>query len=204
MREKLIDILGWPSVSLITGRRGSGKTALGCLVLQEAHERGMGAYLMGLPQPKWKLLPEYINPTRNIGEVQDNSAVMLDESFLYLYARDHPKRFNKFISQLIGITRQKNWMLLFISHTLRKLDIGAILDADNLVVRQPSWLHVRYERQEVRELIEPAFKFFKRVSEPVKYAYIYTSKPPIAVKIPLPEFWSEELSKAFSGITVEI
>lgn len=209
MKLKLLDLLGTPSVSLLVGKRGSGKTALGCFALERAHERGLKSYIMGLPSSKRNLLPDYIKLISTIDNVPDDSVVFCDESYLYLFAREHPKSFNRWMSKLMGVSRQKNWTLIFSSHTARKLDIGIVLDADNLVIRQPSWLHVKYERQELRELIEPAAKFFKKGilklkdKDPVKYAYIYTEKGFNIVTVPLPEFWSEDLSRAFSGLGVK-
>jgi len=200
---KLIDLIGRPSANLIIGKRGSGKTATGCLLLQEAHEEGLNPYLMGLPRAKWNLLPEYITPVEEINRVEDNSVIFLDESYLYAFARDHPKGFNKYLSKIVGISRQKGWVLLLSSHTARKLDIGLVLDMDSLIIRQPSWLHAKYERQEIRELVEQAVKFFSRCKEPIKHAYIYTEKGPVVVKLGLPLFWSSELSNAFSGLSLE-
>jgi len=201
--SKLIDLLGFPSASLILGKRGSGKTAFGCLVLEEAHGRGIEPYLFGLPQKKWNLLPDYITPVKKVDDVGDNAAVVMDESYLYAYARDYRDDFNKFLSKLVGVSRQKKWILVFASHTARKLDIGVVLDMDNIIIRQPSWLHMKYERQELRELIKPAYLYFKKCREPVKHAIIYSESGPKVVNLRLPSFWSEELSEAFSGVSVK-
>jgi hypothetical protein len=200
---KLIDVLGFPSVNLDIGKRGSGKTATGCLALEEAHGIGLNPYLMGLPKAKWDLLPDYITPIKNINVVPDNSAILMDEAYTYCYSRDFPKAFNKFLNKTIGISRQKGWLLIIASHTCRKIDVGIILDADNLVIRQPSWLHVRYERQEIRELVDQAAKFYNKCKEPIKWAYIYTEKGPVAMELSLPKFWSSDLSNAFSGLTLD-
>jgi len=201
--KRLVEILKVPSVSLVVGKRGSGKTAFGTLLLEEAHEAGMKTYLLGLPKSKQHLLPEWIELTDNIAHISDNSAIFMDESYIYAYARDYPKELNKFMAKIVGVSRQKRWLLLFSSHTARKLDIGVVLDVDNLIVREPSWLHIRYERAELRELIEKAAAYFSKCKEPVKYAYIYTEKGPIVAKLNLPSFWTEELSLAFSGAGIE-
>lgn len=173
------------------------------MVLQEAHERGLKTYLMGLPKEKSSLLPTYISAIKDIGSVQDNSAILFDESYLYAYARDHPKSFNKYLNKIIGVTRQKDWLLIFNSHTARKLDVGVVLDMDNIIIREPSWLHARYERIEIRKLIRASYGFFRHKRDPVKHAVIFTTRGSVAVELGLPSFWTEQLSRAFSGLTLD-
>lgn len=205
----LIDILGFPSVSLVVGKRQHGKTACGGKVLEDAHRRGLKTYWLGLPRSKWNLLPKWIKPVENIDNLPDEIAIVFDEIYLYALARDHPKEFNKFLYKIIGISAQKRWIVVFCSHTARKFDIGGVLEVDNIITRKPSWLYARFERPEIRELIKEAFEWFNKnkeaKKEPKKWALIFTdyAKQPIAVKLPLPEFWSEELSRAFSGVSLK-
>ena len=201
--SKLIELLGAPSANIVIGKRGSGKTAFLMSVLEAAHNRGLKCYLLGLPKSKWSLLPDYITPVRNFDSIPDNAAVACDESYIFIYAREHAKYFNRFVAKLLGTTRQKNWVLVFATHQCRKIDVGVVMDVDNIIIRQPSWLHVKYERQEIRRLIEQAAKFFNKCKEPVKHAYIYTEKGPVVVKLSLPSFWSSELSNAFSGLSLD-
>lgn len=201
-KPQLIEIMGFPSISLVTGGRGSGKTAFGMETLREAPEKGLKPHLIGLPESKWGLLPDYITPVRNLDNVPDDSAVFLDESYLYAFARDHPRILNKYLYKILGVSRHKNWLLVFATHTTRKLDVGVIIEADNIVMREPSWLHVRYERVEIRKLMKATQNFFSRKREPVKHAVIFRKGGPVAIEPGLPDFWSEELSRGFSGVSV--
>jgi len=196
----LVDLLGIPSVSLILGRRGSGKTAFGYKVLEEARNHDLTPHVMGLPEDKWHLLPNYIQPIESPGEIGDDSAVLMDESYQYMFAREHSTSFNKFMAKLLGIVRQKNQLFMFATHLARKLDVSAVYDSDNIVLREPSFLHSRMERREIRSLIKDASKFFGEVSDPVKFAYVVTPKGAREIDIDLPSFWSEELSRAFADI----
>jgi len=199
-RVDLVNLLGIPSVSLILGRRGSGKTAFGYKVLEEARSHNLTPYVMGLPENKWHLLPNYIRPIESPAEIGDDSAVLMDESYQYMFAREHSTSFNKMMAKLLGIVRQKNQLFMFATHLARKLDVSAVYDSDNIVFREPSFLHSRMERREIRSLIEDASKFFGEVSDPVKFAYVITSKGTREVDVDLPSFWSEELSRAFADI----
>jgi len=196
----LVDLLGVPSVSLILGKRGAGKTAFGYKVLEEARDHDFTPHVMGLPKDKWHLLPEYIEPIEDPTEMGDNSAVLMDESYQYMFAREHASSFNKFMAKLLGIVRQKNQLFMFATHLARKLDVSAVYDSDNIVFREPSFLHTRMERREIRDLIRNASEFFKKSSNPVKSAYVVTPSGIKKVNVELPSFWSEELSRAFADV----
>ena len=92
-KTDLIDLLGVPSVSLILGKRGSGKTAFGYRVLEEADGHDLTPHVMGLPRSKWHLLPDYIEPIEDPSEMSDDSAVLMDESYQYMFAREHGTSF---------------------------------------------------------------------------------------------------------------
>lgn len=201
-KKSLIELLGIPSVSLVTGGRGKGKTAFGMKILQEAHERDLNPCLIGLPNQKWGLLPDYITPVRSLDNVPDDASVFVDEAYLFAFARDHPRLLNKFLYKIVGISRQKNWTLVFATHTTRKLDVGIIIESDNIVMREPTWLHIKYERAGIRELMKSTLRFWSSKREPVKYAIIFNNKGGIPIEPQLPDFWSEELSNAFRGVSV--
>jgi len=196
----LINLLGLPSASLILGKRGSGKTAFGYRVLEEARDRNLTPHVMGLPKDKWYLLPEYIEPIEDPTEMGDDSAVLMDESYQYMFAREHGTSFNKMMAKLLGIVRQKNQLFMFATHLARKLDVSAVYDSDNIVFREPSFLHTRMERREIRDLIKNASEFFKKSPNPVKSAYVITPSGIKKVNVELPSFWSEELSRAFADV----
>jgi|GEM_PF-3342144 len=199
--ESLLDILGTPSVSIILGARGQGKTAFGLRVLQLASEQGIKSYMMGLPEQKWELLPGYVTPVINPGGIPDNSALFIDEAYISLFAREFTGSFHKFMAKLIGLTRQRNQLFLFSSHLGRKLDVSCLYDVDNLVLRKPSFLHTKFERQEIRSVIEEGKQFFDNLDgDPRRHAYIISERGPIHVEVKLPEGWSEPLSNAFSAV----
>jgi len=196
----LVDLLGVPSASLILGKRGSGKTAFGYKVLEEARDRNLAPHVMGLPKDKWHLLPNYIEPIEDPTEMGDDSAVLMDESYQYMFAREHGTSFNKMMAKLLGIVRQKNQLFMFTTHLARKLDVSAVYDSDNIVFREPSFLHARMERREIRDLIKDASEYFEKSSNPVRSAYVVTPGGIKKVNVELPSFWSEELSRAFADV----
>jgi len=198
----ILELLGVPSVTLIIGKRGSGKSSLGHKVLELAKEKGLSPYLLGFPEEKSMSIPSYITLTNSLDEIPDNAAVFLDESYMYLFSRESFSNFNKAMAKFIGVSRQKNILLVFATHLTRKLDVSCIYDADNLIFRQPSYLHLKFEREEIKSYIHDAADFFSSLdADPRRYAYIVTEKGVVKIEVELPSYWSEDISKSFSGIS---
>jgi len=201
------EVLPHPSVALITGRRGAGKSALGYYLLERFHGREMDTCVMGLPKEKWGLLPDYIHPMEFNRELPEDSAIFVDEAAMGFYSRDSMRKVNKLMNTLLSVSRQRNQTILFCSHTLRKLDVGIVMDADAILLKEPSKLHANFERREIRDLTEEAWRKFDGVDDSVGrkrrvvvFSHDYWGE---VLENPLPSFWSEELSRAFATIPLE-
>jgi len=104
---------------------------------------------------------------------------------------------------LVTEARHQEQLLIFATHTLRKLDIGVVMDADAIFFKEPSFLHSKFERSEIREITrEVKEQFGKLKGDRRKYTYVLSHDYEGFLKTPLPSFWCEELSKA--QINVEI
>jgi len=188
-------------VNLVLGRRGSGKSAFGYKVLEDAHNHGKLCYVMGLPREKQDLLPDWIRLVEDPRELRDDSAIFIDEAYALIFARESMKKFNRMMVKLIGMTRQRSQLLLFATHLTRKLDVGIAYDSNSIIFRQPSHLHRRFERRELRPMLKESSKFFNKLDDdPIRWAYIITEGGTTSVEVDLPSFWSEELSRAFADI----
>ena len=187
-------------VIIVTGKRGSGKTALGMYMLELAHQQGRKTAVFGFPIKKKHLLPDWIDIISDINNLPENAVILLDEASMNFYSRDSFTKINKMINKLISISRQKSQVLIFISHNLRKLDIGLILDADMLLMKMPSLFHSRFERSEVRQLIKEAEQELKDKSK--EFVYCFSHDYIGLLKNPLPSFWSDDLSNAWAGISI--
>ena len=200
LRKGSIDELQKNSeVIIITGKRGSGKTCLACYLL----EKSDNAFFFGFPEEKKVYLPENILPLPfdNIESLPENATIFFDEAALWFYARDSMSRFNKLISQIITEARHHNQLIIFATHTLRKLDIGIVIDADAILFKEPSHLHVKFERAEIRYIMKEVAKEFEKIEgDRRKYSYMLSHDFEQLVETPLPSFWKEELSH----ITIQV
>ncbi len=190
--EPLNHLLKNSEVIIITGKRGAGKTALGMYFLGLS----TSPYIVGFPEEKKHLLPSSVSLLPSIDDLPQESTIFIDEAALFFNARESFRSTNKKISGLVTEARHFNQCLIFTSHTLRKLDISIIIDADALIFREPSFLHSKFERQEVKPLMENVKREFSKIeSDKREYAFILSHDFEQFVRTPLPSFWSEELSK---------
>jgi len=199
---KLEDVVKQAECLLITGRRGSGKTALGYRCLEILKDE-KPAYVLGVPEHIWKYLPDDIVPLpldeQTMLDLPDDAAFFFDEAALHFYSRDSHRYMNKLIGSLITLSRQRGWTVIFATHNTRKLDVGILIDVDAILFKEPSPLHAEMERVEIRKLMQRVYEAFSRIpkNERVKYAYVFSDIGRTLVETPLPSFWRQELSTPF-------
>lgn len=197
-------ILAHPSTGLVTGRRRRGKTALGMYLLETLSKtHGIPAYSMGLPREKWHLLPPEIKGLEFGEDLPESSVIFIDEAAMAFYARRSPAELNKQMNIMLTVSGQKDQILIYASHTARKLDVGIVLDMDALIFKEPSKLYARFERQEVREMVQHARGAFEGIppNERVKYSVVFSHElEGELMQNPLPSFWNDDLSRGFAGV----
>jgi len=216
-------ILDEPFVVLILGERGGGKTALGHLLLELFSDQGRRkpAYIIGFPMHKRHLLPDWITPLDEF-YFPDNSVVLLHEAHFYLHARRSMKEDHLAIDKLLTVSRHKNVNIIVETQQSFRLDRNIVAEVDAIIFRVPELMQERFERPEVRwitQMAKEAFKPFVKEFEVVKngkviakyreilpeakkHAFIYSKKyvGMYPHEIPLPSYWSEEISKAYGEL----
>ena len=78
---RLRQVITHPSVVLVLGKRGTGKSALGYRLL-ELFRYGARPYVVGVPASARKLLPEWIGIASSLEEVPPKSIALVDEATL--------------------------------------------------------------------------------------------------------------------------
>ncbi len=106
---------------------------------------------------------------------------------------------NKLLSTLLLIARHKDLSVLFISQNSSNLEINAIRQADFLILKPSSLLQKDFERKTIKDIYEEAEAHFQEFKNHQGLAYIYSDKYKGFITNPLPTFWSQKTSKAFSG-----
>ena len=200
--RKLRDMICHPSVVIVLGKRGSGKTALGYRILEFNRFKGE-PYVFGIPAKTRKLLPDWIGIAKDLADIPNGSILLLDEAQLFFSSRNSLNAKNKEITRIVTLSRQKQLTLVFVSQEVRLLDKNIASQADVIIFKEPGMMQLKYDRSEVLEIAKLAREDFDKIkiSSRKKWAYVYSESTNFTglVEVSLPTFWSNKLSNAFAS-----
>ncbi|MEK6925892.1 MAG: zonular occludens toxin domain-containing protein [Nanoarchaeota archaeon] len=180
-------------IILITGKRGSGKTALGFKFLDVLAGK-RSAYYLGEGE-----LPRFIKKVSDVKDVKNDSILLVDEAAISYSSRNSMKKANKVLSDIMVIARHKNLSLIIITQNSAMIDLNVVRLTDTIIFKEPSLLQARFERKSIKDLFEKADKEFKKVKDDKKsYFYVLDDEFEGMLSCSLPDFWSDKLSKSFS------
>lgn len=187
-------------VGVILGARGSGKSALGMRLLENARAKGRRVQALGFNPSS---LPEWIECIDSIEQVKNNSFLLVDEGGITFSARSFTSSANKLLSQLLLVSRHKDLSVLFISQNSANIDINALRQADYLILKKSSLLQLDFERKKIKEIYEKSVSGFSKHSGKEGLAFVYSDEFTGFISNKLPGFWSEKASKSFGNFTVK-
>ena len=198
-------------VLVITGHRGEGKSALAWWLAQDIQSRTKPrkrVVALGTPDEAKKALPKRgVAHVKTVEEVADlkPSIVILDEAAFLANSRRSQSTQNVMWLQLIAICRHKGHLLIFINQHNRQLDIQILADADYVIMKRPTVLHLRSCRAEFEPELKDAFaKFNKMKGNTKKKAYVvdYHSGNATMLSARMPTWWNDRVSKAYGAISL--
>ena len=191
------DISGSDSrIGIIIGARGSGKSAIALVLLENLREEGRKFFAMGFPS---KELPRWIRVVDNINELENDSYVVIDEGGILFSSRDAMSAANKMLSELLFIARHKNLTIFFISQNSSNLEINTLRQADFMVLKKSSLLQKNFERKIVSDIYEEYQEKFNDYGAIKGLSLVYAGSFVGFIDNDLPSFWSDSISKSFSG-----
>ena len=193
--------IGHPAVTLIFGRRGSGKTALGLRMLELNRAVGQ-CYVVGWNKAASHLLPEWIGTLADLRDLPPNSVALIDEAYLSYHALDRSPHAAKELSTILNLSRQRRQSLIFIGQEARQLDRYIVSAADAFLIREPGALQSMTERRELAEIVTRAGQAISNSALPaisLVYAYVPGSDFEMLVAVTRPSFWDERMSTAFAA-----
>lgn len=188
------------AIGLIIGSRGSGKSALGMRLLENVSAKtGRTVCAMGFDEPS---LPSWIKCVASVEEVQNGSAVLVDEGGIAFSSRSSQSSANRLLSSLILVARHKDLSVLFISQNSANLEVNAIRQADFLLLRKPSLLQKEFERRKIAEIYDEIGPGFSGLPQQGRNStYVYSDEFSGFVSNELPSFWSQRLSKSYASFS---
>jgi hypothetical protein len=190
-----------PSIVLIIGKRGSGKSASSYRIL-ELFRFGPKPYVVGVPASKLHLLPNWISIVSTLEEVPDGAIAIVDEAYIRYHARNSTAQESKEMSKIINLSRQRGQTLIFVSQEARQIDINIASSANVFIFKDPGLLQLKFDRPELNQLAIKAREAFTTISGDKKpWNYLYSPDADFSglIKNELPSFWTPGLSRIFAG-----
>jgi len=203
--KQLRDALGYESLMIVVlGARGSGKTATSLWLAEmvnKHYSRPVCVY-----RPPVKLPFKSVNKIKDLEHYIGYFAIV-DEGALSLNARESMSFRNRAMGKLFAITRHKDLTAVFITQVSALIDINVLRYADVIITKRPSRFQSKFERPQLRDYLEAIRQEINAYS--TKYgidyralAYVDSDYYEGLVRVGLPSFWSEEVSKAFSSTSI--
>jgi len=205
LHDKIVGCLPSNGLILIIGRRGSGKSTL-AYCIAEYFKGKRECYSFNFPKPD--LLPDFIKPISDL-DFPEGSVVIVDEGYMNFSSRQSLSERNKFISNLNGLARQKDLLVIYISQESTSIDINIIRGIEVMFIKALSINQVRFERKELRNMLQRIKNEIDSIKDPKmirKSTYIICDlidkkfEGLIVNSNDKPSFWSEELSKVWKEV----
>jgi len=198
--QKWLKLIRHPSIVVILGGRGKGKSCLGYRLLE--HLRWVASvYVVGVPASVRKLLPDYIGIAARLEDVPPNSIVLVDEGYLAYHARRSMAATSVEMSQILNLSRQRNQTLIFVTQEARQIDKNVASSANVVIFKNLGILQLEFDRRELNKIAANAQQAFATlVGDKRKWSYVYSPDSNFAglVENSPPTYWTEKLSHVFA------
>lgn len=203
-------IRGWAAlpksgVLIYLGHRGKGKSALAWFLAERAHKAKRSVVAYDFTAAAKAALPKWVKHCKTLAELSKipSSVVVVDEAALKANARRAQSANNVEWTRLVAIARHKDHLLMFIGQHARQIDVSLVTDADMVLMKEPSLLHLRFARPELKPELEQAWDMFQKArGDKRKKTFVvsYHTGATGFLTNSLPSFWSNKLSKAFAAV----
>jgi hypothetical protein len=190
-----------PSIVLIIGRRGSGKSASSYRIL-ELFRFGPKPYVVGVPTSKQHLLPNWISIVPTLEEVPPGSVVLIDEAYIHYHARSSTTRESLEMSKIINLSRQREQTIIFVSQESRQLDKSIVGAADVIIFKDLGLLQLQFDRPGLNQFATKAKDAFATViGDKRRWSYLCSLDNNFSglIENELPSFWTPGLSRMYAS-----
>jgi hypothetical protein len=194
--QNWLKLIHHPSIVVLLGGRGKGKSALGYRLLEYLHWTAT-PYVIGLPKAARRYLPDWIGIAASLEEVPPESTVLVDEGYLSYHARRSMATTSIEMSQTLNLSRQREQTLIFVTQEARQIDRNVASSANVVIFKDLGMLQLEFDRRELNKIASNAKEAFTTVSgDRRRWSYVYAPDSDFIglVQNSLPTFWTEKLS----------
>lgn len=195
-------------VCIILGRKGFGKSALAYwLCAENAKRHNLLPVVINLPRERQNLLPQnfVIRGLDDLPRLSD-AVIIIDEGTTMLPAGQ--KKLEEMVKGYVALSRQRNQVILFVFHASSDVGSRILRGVDVILLKEPSQRQIQHGSKDSwwSNLLTEAKERFEALADmgqnPKEFTYVDAEEPEFRgmLRNPLPEFWSEELSKAWAGV----
>jgi len=220
-KTNILKLFHPPGVVLILGSRRGGKTGLAHKIAEDIHRSRDWPAMVHLPPSTpdhirkniEKLTPSYMKTTLKHTEWEKKSVVIFDEAAQSAHARRTQSGDAVELDNLIGISGQRDQLLIFICHHTRKLDPNVVREVNFLVWKRPTYAYQLFERDELTDFTMKAFDHFaelrngRKLNDTIRRMLKRNSLVLdmddfkfYSIENNLPSYWTEDLSNLFENI----
>jgi len=189
-----------PSVVLILGKPGSGKSALGYRLL-ELLRYVADIYVVGFPEQARSLLPECIGIVPSLEDLPNKCIALVDEAYLAYHSRGSMTAKSKAMSQALNLYRQKEQTIIFITQEAGHIDKNIVGSANVLIFKELGMLQLEFDRPQLNKLATQAKQALDSVQgNKQRWSFVYAPDNDFLglMENELPSFWKPRLSRAFA------
>lgn len=196
---------------LLTGDVGMGKSALAYFILEKYSQKySLAPAVVGLPKNKRDLLPDNFDFLASIDEIpsKENAIVFIDEADIQLPLDSNKNK--EAVVNFLSLPRQRGQIFILAYHFPRLVKGTYLPFFSAFLFKRPPYLLEFASKKGSDELMQmmtkAAERFDEMVSEDEIKKHTYVVAPRIRwqglAENPVPSFWSEALSKVWSGVGV--
>jgi len=184
---------------IIIGRKGSGKSCLAFSLLDMHSELNKRAcFVLNFPRPE--ALPQHITNVEAIEEVPNGGVVFIEEAGIQFNQFSFNSKAGRELADLLKIARHKEITTIFVVQNGQMLIRDARRLVDVYLLREPSLQQMYDEVSLIKRLYSNCFMLFKS-SEEMRRKGFFVADGTLMEMLTFdpPNYWTDILSKAFSG-----
>ena len=204
--DSLARIVEHPTIMLILGARGAGKSAV-AVRIQELLRHKAAPYAVGLPSKASKLLPDWYGLADDFSTIPNNSIIYVPESYRLFHSRSTQSARGRAIGEIVNLSRHRKHTIIFDVQNAAHLDRNILSEVDLVLIKEPGAFQRGFERSQFRSSMDAARAAFSGLAKHRRKRSVWVIAPGADIggllfENLLPTFWTDALSRIFGDVSI--